>query len=159
MKTLVLSAIRQLRLVADYECFLRDRGIQAVSSKGYISTIGSFALTIAEQSAIGAMAEADDGIWQSARLKNWDSVMEARERVLTARLLTLTRDEVCSALLTCRRTRSLSTMACFVSNVGQFFDWLKDTKVIPTNAFGEVRKKLRFKVGQLAKSIEEARYT
>ena len=87
----------------------------------------------------------------------WSLLKRYRNSTLTARLLTLSHEEVSNALSWLSRRRNVQSMASFWSAVGGCYRWAESSDLREANYFEVVMSRLEFRWRALRYSIEHSR--
>jgi site-specific recombinase XerD len=160
MQPFTRSIVRQLPIVSTYrECLAEDdRSLKPTTVGTYLANVSSFVMELGKAMNVHRVAtEREREALVLATSHRWSLLKRFRNSTLTARLLTVSRNEVCDVLSLSSRSRNVQSMASFCSSVGRFYQWLESSDLLEENHFEAVRNRLEFRWRTLRDSIEHSR--
>ena len=160
MKPFTRSVVRQLPIVSTYrQCLVSgDRSLKQPTVLAYLANVSSFVMLIGgAMNMQGVAIRHEREALNLAMSHNWSRLKGYRNATLTARLLTVSRDEVCDVLSWSCRKRNVQSMASFCTAVGGFYQWLESSALLEENHFEAVRSQLQFRWLTFQASIEKCR--
>lgn len=157
MKPFTRSVVRKLPIISRYrECLVKsDRSLKPPTVVAYLAHVSSFITELGIAMNVTRVETAREGnALVLAASRRWSPLKRRRNSTITARLLTVSRDEVCEVLLRASRKRNVQSMASFCSAVGVFYQWLESIGLLEENHFEAVRGRLEFRWQTFRDSIE-----
>ena len=158
MSQIARTACRELLILRLYRRNLHERKLSESSQKGYASHAASWIHDVAQASGIEVltMDEEERSIYYASQ-GQWKRLRSVRDGNLTARLLTLTKQEVCDQISDWTGKRNISTLATGLNAMGQFYHFLERDRLIETNHFRHIRRKLVLTVSGFLPSLSDIR--
>lgn len=160
MKPFTRSVVRQLPIVSTYRQRLvsSDRSLKPPTVLSYLANVSSFVMELGSAMEVqGVAIPNEQEALNLAMSHSWNRLKRYRNATLTARLLTVSRNEVCDVLSWSSRKRNVQSMASFCTAVGRFYQWLESSDLLEENHFESVRSQIEFRWRTLQDSIEKCR--
>jgi hypothetical protein len=160
MESLTRMVAHRLPIVSEYRQSLDDetRCLKLPTATAYVGNVASFVMELGEVSKVQCInPEREEHALRLVESHQWSVLNRERDDTLTARMVTLSRNEVCDVLSLASQTRKIQSMATFCSAVGGFYRWLASSNLLEKNHFEDVRTRLKFRWRSLQSSIEECR--
>lgn len=161
MKPFTRSVVRQLPIVSTHRECLSERdncSLEQPTVVAYLANVSSFVMELgAAMNVQGVAIGREQEAFNLAVSHSWSRLKRYRNATLTARLLTVSRNEVCDVLSWSSRKRNLHSMASYCTAVGRFYQWLESCDLLEKNHFESVRSRLEFRWRVFHDSIEHCR--
>ena len=158
MSQIARTACRELLILRLYQRNLHERKLRDSSQKGYASHASSWIHDVAQASDIEVLTmEEEERAIYFASQGQWKRLRSLRDVNLTARLLTLTTREVCDQISNWTGKRNISTLATGLNAMGQFYHFLERERLIETNHFRHIRRRLVLTVSGFLPSLKDVR--
>ena len=158
MSQITRTACRELLILKLYRRNLLERKLRDSSQKGYASHAASWIHDVAQVSGIKVLTmEEEERVIYYASQGQWKRLRSLRNVNLTARLLTLTKQEVCDQISDWTGKRNISTLATGLNSMSQFYHFLERDRLIETNHFRHIRRSLVLTVTGFLPSLKDVR--
>ena len=152
------TACRELLILRLYRRNLHERKLRDSSQKGYASQASSWVHNIAQAGGIEVLIiEEEERAIYYASQGQWKRLRSLRDVNLTARLLTLTKQEVSDHISEWTRKRTISSLTTGLNAMDQFYHFLERERLIETNHFRHIRRRLVLTVYEFLSSLHDAR--
>lgn len=156
MHHLVWKECREIRVLRLYRENLTRSRLRESTRRNYGSLASSWVYTLALGSDIlEIFPKAEAECVDLARSSRWIELSQRRAALVTARLLTHRREEICAHISDWTKYKNISATITAVQGIDRFHKWLHDEGLIECNLFSEIRERLEFTVSRFMTSLRE----
>jgi hypothetical protein len=158
MATIARKHCTNLLVVQLYRRELTSLKLRTSSQKGYVSQASGWTYAVANGAGIGqVLIEQEEVCMYYASQERWGRLQAIRNEAITARLLTLTKLEICDYISAWSREKNISGIATGLNAIDRFYRWLERERFVKTNHFQLVRSQLSYTVSGFTTSLDKAR--